>query len=58
MSLASDEERELATRNLILFGLLEKRGQVYAGTVPAHVKARRRARDKVARESRRRNRGR
>lgn len=30
---------------------------VYQGTVPAHVKARRRAANKVARASRRRNRG-
>lgn len=30
---------------------------IYAGTVPAHVKARRRAKNKVARVSRRRNRG-
>jgi len=31
---------------------------VYAGTVPAHVKAKRRAANKVARASRRVNRGR
>lgn len=30
---------------------------IYAGTVPAHVKARRRAKNKVARVSRRKNRG-
>lgn len=31
---------------------------VYQGTVPAHIKARRRAANKVARASRRQNRGR
>lgn len=41
----------------ILAGLQGKRpGEMYAGTVPAHVKAKRRARDKVARMSRRVNR--
>ena len=35
---------------------LKPEGTVYAGTVPAHVKAQRRARNKVARMSRRANR--
>lgn len=39
----------------VLSGLQGK--HVYAGTVPAHVKAARRAANKVARVSRRRNRG-
>lgn len=41
----------------ILQGLQQGK-HVYAGTVPAHVKGRRRARGKVARLSRRVNRGR
>lgn len=42
----------------ILNGLQFKRlGEVYQGTVPAHVKAKRRAANKAARRSRRMNRG-
>jgi hypothetical protein len=43
--------------NAILIGLNNGRKHVYAGTVPAAVKARRRAANKVARRSRRANRG-
>jgi len=43
------------TKALVLLGA---KGNVYAGTVPAHEKARRRAANKVARRSRRINRGR
>jgi hypothetical protein len=39
-----------------LLGALQHGKHVYAGTVPAHVKARRRAANKVARVSRRTNR--
>lgn len=38
--------------------LLATKGNVYRGTVPAHVKANRRARNKVAKRSRKLNRGR
>lgn len=41
---------------VILLALERKNKHVYAGTVPAHVKARRRAKNKVARKSRRINR--
>lgn len=41
--------------NIILRALQSK--HIYMGTVPAKVKARRRAANKVARVSRRRNRG-
>lgn len=42
-------------QRIILHSLQSK--HIYAGTVPAHVKARRRAKNKVARVSRRKNRG-
>lgn len=42
---------------LILAGL-QRASHVYAGTVPAHVTARRRAKNRVARASRRTNRAR
>jgi hypothetical protein len=45
------------TQRAILFALNNTGKHVYAGTVPAHVKARRRAANKVARVSRRINRG-
>ncbi|MFE5309750.1 hypothetical protein [Isoptericola sp. NPDC056605] len=43
----------------ILAGLSRKSSrEIYQGTVPAHVKAQRRAANKVARRSRQQNRGR
>lgn len=41
----------------ILMGLQRKGAHIYEGTVPSHVKARRRAKNKVARQSRKANRG-
>jgi hypothetical protein len=55
-----DLERRVLHRNRIgiLSGLYEKSKSPYEGTVPAHVKAKRRARGKVAKASRKLNRGR
>ena len=51
------EAPDQSWRNAILLGLsLKSQQDVYQGTVPAHVKARRRAANKVARRSRRVNR--
>lgn len=44
--------------HMILSGLQDRRKHVYGGTVPDHVIARRRRRNKAARVSRRINRGR
>lgn len=43
--------------SLILFAMNKMRKPMYEGTVPAHVKARRRAANKVAKRSRKVNRG-
>lgn len=40
----------------ILFALNRMNKHIYAGTVPAHVKAKRRAKNKVAKASRKANR--
>lgn len=48
---------EQSTAFRFLHALNRKGAQIYEGTVPSHVIARRRARNKVARASRRLNRG-
>lgn len=49
--------RETTEYQVAILVALTKTGKhVYAGTVPAHVKAKRRAKNRVARESRRINR--
>jgi hypothetical protein len=58
LGIATDEEIERTGRGLQWLTALERRGHVYAGTVPGHVKARRRAKDRVAKASRKTNRGR
>jgi hypothetical protein len=60
MKTKTDELLPIANRRnglLILSALRHHRKHVYEGTVPAHVKAKRRARNKQARLSRRANRG-
>lgn len=52
----TSEDAISATQIMFALNLLGK--PIYEGTVPAHVKARRRAKNKVARRSRRVNRGR
>lgn len=50
-----DQSRLFTTQRQMLFALQRK--PIYTGTVPTHVVAKRRARNKVARLSRRINRG-
>lgn len=42
---------------LLILWALNRKGPMYEGTVPAHVKAKRRAKGKVAKRSRKVNRG-
>ena len=44
-------------KTVILVGLLSTNKNLYAGTVPAHVKKKRRAKNKIAKVSRKINRG-
>lgn len=47
------ERRRIRFQTVILFGLNRLNKHIYEGTVPAHVKARRRAKGKAARKARR-----
>ena len=58
LNIATPEERQRAADRFVLLSVMERRGPVYSGSVPTHVKAKRRAANKVARASRRVNRGR
>jgi hypothetical protein len=56
LKVATPEERQRAAERLAFLHFMERRGHVYSGTVPAYVKAKRRAKNRVARASRRANR--
>lgn len=63
LGLAEDQDeyanlRSPKTQMALALGRVKHPSQVYAGTVPPAVVARRRARNRVARQSRRINRGR
>lgn len=57
VEIASEDEARRTVLGLRFLGALERRGHVYAGTVPHDVKVKRRARGKVAKASRKQNRG-